>query len=71
MRIRYDSSADAAYIEIAGEIGLRGIASTYLCDPREVQGMINLDFDADGHLVGIEVMGASKRLPPEALQAAE
>lgn len=71
MRIRYDSSVDAAYIEIAGEIGIRGVASTYACDPREVQGMINLDFDAEGRLVGIEVMAASKRLPPEALLPAE
>ena len=71
MRVRYDSSVDAAYIQIADEIGLGGVASTYLCDPREVQGMINLDFDASGRLIGIEVMDASKVLPPEALQAAE
>jgi len=71
MRIRYDSKADAAYIEIASEIGLGGVASTYMCDPGEVQGMINLDFDADGRLLGVEIMDASKRLPPEALRAAE
>jgi uncharacterized protein YuzE len=71
MRIKYDSRADAAYIWIADDIGQGGVASTYLCNPIEIQGMINLDFDADGHLVGIEVMDASKRLPPEALLAAE
>jgi uncharacterized protein YuzE len=71
MKIRYDRSADAAYIEIAGEIGIGGVARTYLCDPREVEGMINLDFDADGRLVGIEVMDASKRLPPDVLLSSE
>lgn len=71
MRIRYDSSSDAAYIEIGGEIGLGGVASTYMCDPREVRGMINLDFDEAGRLVGIEVMDASKRLPPGVLRTLE
>lgn len=67
MKIQYDSSVDAAYIQIADQIDAGGVASTYMCDPREVQGMINLDFDADGRLVGIEVLDASFRLPPEAL----
>ena len=71
MKIQYDRSADAAYIYIADEIGPGGVVSTYPCDPREVRGMINLDFDADGRLVGIEVMDASKCLPPDALRRAE
>lgn len=33
--------------------------------------MINLDFDGAGRLVGIEVLDASKLLPPEILESAE
>lgn len=67
MNLRYDADADAAYIQLAHEIGAGGVAKTYPCDPLEVGGMINLDFDAAGRLVGVEVLDASKMLPPEAL----
>jgi uncharacterized protein YuzE len=63
MKITYDDSVDAAYIYLADDIKLGGVARTYSCDPVEVKGQINLDFDADGRLVGIEVLAASKRLP--------
>ncbi len=33
-------------------------------DPLAVRGMIKRDFDVDGRLVGVEVLAASKRLPP-------
>jgi len=35
----------------------------YPCDPVEVGGMINLDFDENGRLVGVEVLAASSKLP--------
>jgi len=41
----------------------------YACDPVEVGGMINLDFNAEGRLIGIEVLGASARLPSELFQS--
>lgn len=54
MRIVYDAQADAAYIYLAGHVS----------EPktREVDPDINLDFDAQGRLVGVEVLAASKRL---------
>ena len=67
MRLRYDRHADAAYIQLAEHIGLGGVDHTYLCDPQEVGGMINLDFDAEGRLVGVEVLDASLYLPVELL----
>lgn len=70
MNVSYDAAADAAYIQLAGEINLGGVAKTYPCDPRAVGGEINLDFDADGRLVGIEILDASMMLPPEMLQSA-
>jgi uncharacterized protein YuzE len=66
MKITYDKNADAAYIQIQ-EIFPGGVKKTYLCDPEEVGTMINLDFDENNILVGIEVLDASKKLPKEVL----
>jgi uncharacterized protein YuzE len=70
MRVTYDPSVDAAYMQLVDEIAAGGVAHTYPCDPREVGGTINLDFDAAGRLVGVEVLDASKLLPPEVLESA-
>ncbi len=67
----FDKEVDAAYITFADSIGVGGVKKTYPCDPREVGGMINLDFDADGRLVGVEVLDASRLLPEELLRQAE
>lgn len=40
---------------------------TYPCDPTAVNGQINLDFDAGGRLVGLEVLNASRLLRSETL----
>ena len=70
MRITYDQEADAAYIYLV-PISPGGVARTYTCDPNEVKGMINLDFDRDGRLLGIEVLDASRSLPGAVLDGAE
>lgn len=52
LEVAFDPVADAAYFEIArGEI-----AAT-----REIEPGINGDYDAEGRLLGIEVLGVSKR----------
>jgi len=61
MRIIYDRSVDAAYIYLT-DIKPGGAKKTYLCDPRKA-GEINLDFDGNGRLLGIEILDASKKLP--------
>lgn len=70
MFVRYDRKVDAAYLQVADEIEPGGVARTYPCDPAEAGGMINLDFDSEGRLVGIEVLGAQGLLPPEVLRDA-
>ena len=70
MRITYDSEADAAYIQLSDTILPGGVAMTVPCDPREVGGMIHLDFNTDGILIGIEVLGAASKLPRELLERA-
>ena len=70
MRITYDPKADAAYIYLVDEISPGGVARTYPCDPLEVNGQINLDFDSEGRLLGIEVLDAKKRLPVDLVRRA-
>lgn len=61
MRVAYDSQTDAAYIYLVDELQPGEVVRTYTCDPGEV-GEINLDFDREGRLVGVEVLNASKKL---------
>ncbi|AKC10058.1 MULTISPECIES: DUF2283 domain-containing protein [Rhizobium/Agrobacterium group] len=63
MKISYDVSVDAAYIKLKSEEDIAPFGSTYCCDPNAVDGQINLDFDAEGRLIGIEILSASKKLP--------
>lgn len=44
---------------------------TYPCDPVDIDGMINLDFDEQGRPIGIEVFAASSKLPDYLLKSAE
>ena len=66
LRVTYDRTGDAAYIYLT-DIGLGRVTETVPMDPLAVDGMINLDFDQENRLVGIEVLEASRRLPPELL----
>ena len=68
IKISYDKKADAAYIFLEHETGIK---KTYPCDPQAVNGMINLDFNNEGRLVGVEVLGASKKLAKELLENAD
>lgn len=67
MKVRYDHSVDAAYINLAEGSESTSFGFTYACDPGEVGGQIHLDFDAMGRLIGIEVLQASKMLPASLL----
>jgi uncharacterized protein YuzE len=71
MKVDYDASADAAYIHLIPEIAAGSVEKTVPVDPREIDGMINLDSDSDGRMVGIEVLDASQLLSPETLRSAK
>jgi uncharacterized protein YuzE len=68
MRVTYDPAADAAYVELAGPIGDGESATTIhsITTPGD-RGEVALDFDADGRLLGIEVLHASAVLPASVL----
>ncbi len=70
MKVSYDRSIDAVYIYLVSEVVPGQAATTYACDPSEVGGHINLDFDSEGRLIGIEVLDASTKLPAELLRTA-
>jgi uncharacterized protein YuzE len=71
IRVTYDRKANAAYVYLTDPQVRPSVARTYPCDPVEVDGMINLDFDVDGRLLGVEILAASSKLPQHLLDVAE
>lgn len=57
MKLEYDKDADAAYIYLVDDMGEGEAVKTI-----ELNDNIILDFDAQGKLIGIEVLDASKIL---------
>ncbi len=58
MRVKYDSSVDAAYVYLTNEPLTPGRDTISSEGPEEAQGEVILDWK-DGRLVAIEVLGAS------------
>lgn len=71
VRITYDQEANAAYVYFADPQAQLKVARMYACDPVQVGGMINLDFDESGRLIGVEVLGSTSKLPKYMLDSAE
>ena len=72
MRVTYDGQANAAYIYLR-PINAGEIRETHVC-ALETEGPardVNLDFDSQGRLIGLEVLYASHRLPKAVIDAAE
>lgn len=70
MRMTFDPDADAAYIYVADEIAA-GAAVENLVVERDGHGDIVLDFNAEGRLLGVEVIGARRLLGEPALSTAQ
>ncbi|ACZ87694.1 DUF2283 domain-containing protein [Streptosporangium roseum] len=72
VRVTYDDAVDAAYVYLSDpQMARPRVARMYPCDPIEVDGMINLDFDEEGRVIGIEILGAKSKLPKYLLESAE
>lgn len=52
MKLEFDPVADAAYFEIS---------DNEVEQTKEIESGITVDYDKDGHVVGIEVLSVSKR----------
>lgn len=71
MRLTHDADADAAYIYLVDEIARGEVSESRDAGiPMENAGL-TVDFDATGRVLGIEVLGASRVLRPETIQATE
>ncbi|MFE5594575.1 DUF2283 domain-containing protein [Streptomyces sp. NPDC056549] len=71
VRVTYDKVADAAYVYLTEPHARVQSARMYPCDPVDADAMINLDFDEQGRLIGIEVLDAGSKLPEYLLLSAE
>lgn len=54
MKVQFDEQADALYL---------GLDEAKIVESEEVEPGIVLDFDADGKVVGIEILGLKERVP--------
>tara|TARA_Y100000310_G_C20114867_1_gene548814 strand:+ start:121 stop:327 length:207 start_codon:yes stop_codon:yes gene_type:complete len=64
MKTEYDKEADAAYIYFK-EIEEGEIVQTV-----SLNESVNIDLDAEGKTLGIEILSASKNLPTNAIKSA-
>jgi uncharacterized protein YuzE len=65
MKLRYDKDVDALFVRFSDET---------IVDSEEVRPGFVLDYDAAGHIIGIEILDAGQQLTAKALagmQAAE
>ncbi len=60
MKIEYDPEADALYIQIREALPDDNI---------DIEEGVTVDIDADRHIVGLEILDASKRLSPSDLSS--
>jgi uncharacterized protein YuzE len=70
MRITYDSQNKVAYIYLVEDIGVDGVAKTVPIYNDELNTDLVFDLDAEGRILGIEVLNA-KGIAPDALDKAE
>ncbi len=62
VELKYDREADAAYLRFS---------QSEIVESEEVSPGVILDFDVEGHIVGLEVLHAREHLPKDTLVAAE
>jgi len=68
-RITVDHVADAAYFPVAPTMGEGESVENVLIE--RAQGTIVLGFDAEGRLLGVEVLGATALLTPQTIAGAD
>jgi uncharacterized protein YuzE len=70
VKLTYDVDADAAFIYLVDSIEAGQVAESQMCDLEIREGAVILALDANGHLLGIEILGASRLLSAEVLATA-
>lgn len=64
MKVEYDKDADAAYIYF------KEIAKGEVVQTISLNEAVNIDLNAEGKTLGIEILDASKNLPANAIKSA-
>lgn len=59
MRLKVDRENDAVYLRLD---------ESPIVESEEVQPGVILDFDADGNVIGLELLGIARRISPDALR---
>jgi uncharacterized protein YuzE len=67
LRMTYDPDADAAYIHVTNPIGRGEAAQGAVLDHYFDAASVSVDLDHDNKLLGIELLGVSRLLRPEAV----
>lgn len=67
MRVTYDAESDCSYFYFTDSLA-RGEARSIPLNVEGMPGMLVLDVDRDGKLLGLEVVGASGLLRGDALE---
>ena len=75
MEISYDSDGDVAYVRLMPRAPGQSKKQIVVEDddrdhPIVMRGPIVIDLDADGHIIGFEILGASELLSPKILDGA-
>lgn len=60
MRLKIDEKNDALYFRLD---------ESAIVDSEEIKQGVILDYDANDNVVGIEILGLSKRVPPHMLKS--
>jgi uncharacterized protein YuzE len=58
VKLTYDRETDALYVRFS---------AVPIIESEEVRPGVVFDFDAEGHIVAIEILDAMKQVPPDAL----
>lgn len=69
MRLTYDADANAAFVYLREQRARGDVKWSHMCDVDIPETAIVLEFGDDDRLLGIEILGARKVLPPEVLDA--
>jgi uncharacterized protein YuzE len=71
LRMTYDEEADAAFIYLSDPIERGDEASSSILNKHLDQAAVVASFDKEDRLIGIELLGASRILRPDAIPLIE
>lgn len=71
MKMTYDPEADSALVYLVERIDPGDAPGSLMCDLEVREGAVVLLLDVEHRVLGFEILGASRLLPPEVLRSAQ